>query len=130
MSEQPTFSAKKTRGKAKIRGLSLFPVRINGIDSWRVVCPTVNGQRLVKTFRDQREAQTFYEARYNHLRASGAAGLQLGERQRVDALAALDILSQFNVTLEESAEFYAEHHEAIAESQTVAHTIEKLLLVR
>jgi integrase len=130
MSEQSTSSAKKNRGKARIRGLSLFPVKINSVDSWRVVCPTVNGQRQIKTFRDEKEARVFYEFQYNQLRNAGVAGFSLDERQRVDAHTALEILSPFGVTLEEAAQYYAQSHEAVTESQTVWAAIQKLLAAK
>ena len=126
----PDTSNKKARGKAKIKGLSLFPVKINGVDSWRIATPMVNGQRRTKTFRSEREARTFYDAQYNQLKAAGTAGLGLSERQRVDSLAALEILAPFGVTLEEAAQFYAQSHEAASESQTVTLAIQKLLAAK
>ena len=69
MSEQPNTPNK--RGKAKIRGLTLFPVKINGVPSWRVATPMTDGQRRFKTFRSEKEARTFYDAQYNQLKIAG-----------------------------------------------------------
>jgi integrase len=110
--------------------LNIFPVKINGADLWRVQTPMTDGKRWVKTFRSEKEARTFYDAQHNQLKIAGIAGLGLSERQRVDALAALEILGPFGATLEQAAQAYAQSHEAVSESQTVAIAIQRFLAVK
>jgi integrase len=123
----PGNGAKQKRQKPKIRGLTIFPLKIKGVDSWRVVTPKTGGGRWVKTFRDEKKARGFYEQQYDLVRNAGLAGFSLSEHQRVDAQVALEILTPFGVTLQQAAQFYALQHEAIVESQTVTEAIRKLL---
>jgi integrase len=123
----PGNGAKQKRQKPKIRGLTIFPLKIKGVDSWRVVTPKTGGGRWVKTFRDEKKARGFYEQQYDLVRNAGVAGFSLSEHQRVDAKAALEILTPFGATLQQAAQFYALQHEATVESQTVTEATRKLL---
>src|SRR6266404_5494745 len=123
----PANGAKQKRQKPKIRGLTIFPLKIKGVDSWRVVTPKTGGGRWVKTFREEKKARGFYEQQYDLVRNAGVAGFSLSEHQRVDAKAALEILIPFGATLQQAAQFYALQHEATIESQTVSEATRKLL---
>jgi integrase len=130
MSEPETSEAngaKQKKQRPKIRGLTIFPLKIKGVDSWRVVTPKTGGGRWVKTFRDEKKARGFYEQQYDLVRNAGVAGFSLSEHQRVDAKAALEILTPFGATLQQAAQFYALQHEATVESQTVTEATRKLL---
>jgi integrase len=121
-----SIPGKKGRGKARIRGLNFFKINNHGVDSWRIVTPTINGRRTVKTFRDEHEAKAYYDYQFNQLRAGGVTELLLSESQRLDAKAALAILSGYGVSLEAAAQYYAKTHEA-SETQTVSEAIGQLL---
>src|SRR5262245_40144115 len=119
------------RQRKRLKGLTLFKVQIGGREYWRVVVPQIGGQRWTKTFKDKREAEAFYSLQYDLHRNSGRKSFALADRQRQDASAAIEVLSPFGgVSLLDAARFYAQAHEAVNRSCTVAEAIKALLATK
>jgi len=81
---------------------------IRGDTLWVVSAPKHGGTgRVRKTFRDRREAQTYYEQTKVQLHKHGSSAMQLDDRARADAVRALEILAPYKVNILDVARDYA-----------------------
>ena len=80
-----------------------------------------------RQFSSEAEALTAFETAYIGHHNHGLAASQLSTKERGDALAALEILRPFGVSLAQAAESYAAHHENIRESKLVKDAVQELL---
>lgn len=104
---------------------------IKGKLFFQVTIPKVGGGREQRTFKDRREAKTFFQLKEIELRNRGTAGIGLSDQIRGDALSAMDILKPYNgVNLIDAARFYANHHEKIAASETVENVVNAFLTAK
>jgi integrase len=119
------------RGQKYIKNLRLYTVQKSGHCYWRLRTPHPSGTGfLERQFSDQAQAVTAFElARIEHGN-HGLAASQLGAKERGDALAALDILRPFGVSLVRAAEYYAGRHRNITESETVEGAVSALLVAK
>ena len=83
-----------------------------------------------RTFSSAEEARTFAQLKRIERTNHGAVGVSMDEQVRGDALAALEILAPFGLTLRESALESAEKRRLEARSETVSRTITALLDAR
>jgi hypothetical protein len=130
--KQPSSPAAPAPKKLKrVKGVSIFSVTIKGIKYCRVVSPKPGKGRIVRTFKDHREARNYYEMQVTLTRNLGRASGGLTAKQRLDAIAALEALAPFQgVSLASAVEFYARHHVSLDESVTVQEAIAKFLAAK
>jgi integrase len=113
-----------------------FKVVLNGRTFWQVSLEseyrtredgTRTRVRPRRTFSSAEEARTFAQLkrieRVNH----GTAGVSMDEQVRGDALAALEILKPFGITLREAAIEVVESRELATRSETVSNALASLL---
>jgi integrase len=129
MNDQLSDRQKQPRRLKKVKGVTIYEVAVKGVQYWRVVSPKPGKGRTARNFRDKCEARNYYERQVQLVRNFGRkAGGGLSDRQRLDAVAALDRLKDFpQVTLLSAVEFYARHHLSLDANVTVSEAISKLL---
>jgi integrase len=116
------------RGQKHVRNLRLYEVTKNGRSYWRLRTPDPSGTGFVeRQFSNEPEAQGAFEAAYiQHVNHGVRAG-SLDAKERGDALAALDILAPFGVSLVEAAKHYSATHANIMQGKLVADAVSELL---
>jgi len=95
---------------------------------FRLTVPKPGGGRDQRTFKDEAEAQTFFELKEIELRNRGTAGVAMSDRIRGDALSALEILKPLDASLIDAARFFAAHNEQLARSETVENAVNAFLV--
>jgi hypothetical protein len=106
------------RGQKHVKNLRLYTVHKHGRAYWRLRTPDPSGTGfLERQFSDQGEAQTAFELAHIQFVNHGVKAGNLDERQRGDALAALEIARPFNISLVEGLRFYAAHHALVLSSK-------------
>jgi integrase len=95
---------------------------------FQVTIPKPGGGRDQRTFKDEGEAQTFFELKEIELRNRGTAGVSMSDQIRGDALSALEILKPLSTTLVDAAKFFADHHEKLARSESVQNAVNSFLV--
>jgi integrase len=90
--------------------------------------PKVDGRGFTeRQFSSEAEALTAFETAYIGHHNHGLAASQLSAKERGDALAALEILQPFGVSLAQAAKYYARAHENVQESKLVRDAVAELL---
>lgn len=116
------------RGQKYIKNLRLYEVTKNGRSYWRLRTPDPSGTGFSeRQFSSEPEARTAFEVAYVAHHNHGYSAGSLGVKARGDALAALDILRPFGVSLVQAAKYYAARHQNIHESKLVKDTVAELL---
>ena len=116
------------RGQKHVRNLRLYAVTKNGRAYWRLRTPDPSGTGyLERQFSALAEAQMAFDSAYIQHQNHGVRAGSLSAKERGDALAALDILSPFAVSLVDAAKYYSLHHINIVEGKLVADAVSELL---
>src|ERR1700738_4616131 len=107
--------------------LRLTQIELHAKPAWRITYPQPDGTRKFRTFTDEAEANAAFDIAQVEHHNHGTAVLTIGDQLRSDAVPACGILVPFNVSLTVAAQFYADHHHRITNSETVENAVEKLL---
>jgi integrase len=114
-----------------VRNLRLYEVHKGGRSYWRLRTPSPDGRGFVeRQFSSEAEAQTAFEVAYIQHQNHGVKAGSLGAKERGDAIAALDILEPFGVSLVDAARHYSKTHINLVESKTVADAVSELLKIK
>jgi integrase len=117
------------RGQKHVRNLRLYEVHKNGRTYWRLRTPDPSGTGFSeRQFSAQAEAQGAFELALLQYQNHGVKAGNLSARQRGDAIAALAPFG--DVSLADSAKFYAAHHTNIISGKTVTETVDELLKIK
>ncbi len=126
-SMQNDANGRKKRYK-KVKNLRLYEKHKKGRTYYQLRTPDPSGTGyLEQQFSDQGEAKTAFEIAYAAHENHGLAAHSFDAKGRGDALAALDILTPFGISLVDAAEYYADHHQSIQESKLVKDAVEELI---
>lgn len=108
--------------------LRLTEITKDGRPAWRITIPQPDGGRKFKTYAKEDEANAAFELLEIEQRNHGISLLNITPELRHDAVGAAKILERFfGVTLVQAAQYYADHHRSVAESQTVENAVSTLL---
>jgi integrase len=119
---------RRTREEKKIKNLRLYEITIHKRPYWRLMKPDPSGTgRTVRQFSNHDAAKTAYEQACVEHENHGLAASQFSAKERGDALAAMDILRPFDVSLVQAAEYYRGHHQSIEDRRTVKDAVAELL---
>jgi integrase len=105
--------------------LKLAPVKIKGKQYWQVIAPKFGGGRNRRTFKDRKEAQTYYDLAKIQIQNFGAAAMSISDALRTEAVKCSQMLQPFGQTIADATRFYIDHLTAIARSRTVAHAVKE-----
>jgi integrase len=130
-----TYMAEKKagyrRGQKYIRNLRLYEVNKNGRPYWRLRTPDPSGTGFIeRQFADEPEARTAFDVAYIQHQNHGVKAHALGVKERGEAIAALDILAPFGVSLVEAAKYYSATHTNLVEGKRIDEAISELLKVK
>lgn len=107
--------------------LRLTQIELHGKPAYRITYPQPDGTRKFRTFTDKVEAAAAFELAEIEQQNHGISMLTITDRLRSDAVHASGILAPFNVSLTRAAQYYADHHKRITESETVENAVAGLL---
>jgi integrase len=111
--------------------LRVVQVRIKGKLFHQVIAPAAAGKGWTRrTFKNKAEANALFEHLSIELANRGSRGLAFSDTLRFDALAAVEILAPFRVTLTDAARAYAAAHERELKSETVQNAISYFLTAK
>jgi integrase len=118
------------RGQKHVRNLRLYQVDKRGKPYWRLRTPDPSGTGFSeRQFSSEAEAQTAFDLAYAQNMNHGLKAGSLGAKERGDAIAALDILRPFSVSLADAANYYRIHHTNIRE-KLVKDAVRELLAAK
>jgi integrase len=87
--------------------------------SFEVDCGLINGKRFRRSFPSRRDAERYAVRVQESLRREGERAFQLPEEDRIDAVAACEIVKPFSATLADAARYYREHYLRFKESPSL-----------
>jgi integrase len=106
--------------------LKLAPVQVNGKRYWQVTAPKLGGGRNRRTFKDRKEAETYYDLAKIQVQNFGAAAMSISDALRAEAVKCSQMLQPFGQTIADATRFYVDHLKEISRSQTVSYAIKQL----
>jgi integrase len=106
--------------------LKLAAVQIKGKRYWQVIGPKFGGGRNRRTFKDRKEAQTYYDLTKIQIQNFGAAAMSISDALRAEAVKCSQMLQPFGQTIADATRFYVDHLQQITRSQTVSHVVDEL----
>jgi integrase len=106
--------------------LKLAAVQIKGKRYWQVIGPKFGGGRNRRTFKDRKEAQTYYDLAKIQIQNFGAAAMSISDALRAEAVKCSQMLQPFGQTIADATRFYIDHLQEITRSQTVSHVVSEL----
>jgi integrase len=107
--------------------LRLTKIELHGKAAYRITYPQPDGTRKFRTFTDEAEAKATFEVAEIEHHNHGTAVLTISDKLRSDAIGAFEILTPFNVSLTVAAQFYADHHRRITNSETIENAVSAFL---
>jgi integrase len=105
--------------------LKLASIHLHGKRFWQVTTPKLGGGRNRRTFKDRSEAQTYYDLAKIQVQNFGAAAMSISDALRAEAVKCSQMLQPFGQTIADATQFYIDHLNAIARSQTVSHAVKE-----
>src|SRR4029453_9539216 len=106
--------------------LKLAAVQIKGKRYWQVIGPKFGGGRNRRTFKDRKEAQTYYDLTKIQIQNFGAAAMSISDALRAEAVKCSQMLQPFGQTIADATRFYVDHLQQITRSQTVSHVVSEV----
>ena len=106
--------------------LKLAAVQVNGKRYWQVTAPKLGGGRNRRTFKDRKEAETYYDLAKIQIQNFGAAAMSISDALRAEAVKCSQTLQPFGQTITDATRFYVDHLQEISRSQTVSYAIKQL----
>ena len=106
--------------------LKLGATRVNGKRYWQVTAPKLGGGRNRKTFKDRKEAETYYDLAKIQIQNFGSAAMSISDALRSEAVKCSQMLQPFGKTIVDATRFYVDHLEEITRSRTVSHAVSEL----